>query len=86
MRESYKKETLMENRRAELGIDGDHAFALLGDNIQEGEVEFVAIPNWPTSTLAEKLSAAKQAFLNLQRRLGRNDFSFFFGRSHPYGD
>lgn len=29
--------------RAELGIDGNCGFALLGENIQEGEAEFVEI-------------------------------------------
>jgi hypothetical protein len=29
--------------RAELGVDGNAAFALLGENIQEGDTEFVEI-------------------------------------------
>ena len=31
-------------QRAELGVDGDNGFALLGPNLQEGEAEFVEIP------------------------------------------
>ncbi len=30
--------------RAELGIDGNCGFALIGENLQEGEAEFVEIP------------------------------------------
>lgn len=47
--------------RCELGIDGSHAFALLGADIQEGEAEFVQIAKTATEAyhapLGDKLSA-----------------------------
>lgn len=39
------------SERAELGIDGNCGFALLGPNLQEGEAEFVEIPAIDTATL-----------------------------------
>lgn len=36
--------TIDTNQRAELGIDGNCGFALIGENLQEGEAEFVQIP------------------------------------------
>ena len=70
--------------RAELGIDGNCGFALLGESLQEGEAEFVEIAS-PGDTSAQ-LTACKKALRALQARLGRTDFSYYFGRSHPYGD
>jgi hypothetical protein len=81
---------MSENRRAELGMDGDCGFALLGDDLQVGEAEFVKIRDvstWPdgwTMTTAE-IVAAKAAFRRLQARCP-GDYSFYFGRSHPYGN
>ena len=37
--------------RAELGIDGNCGFALIGPNLQEGEAEFVEIAQVDRSTL-----------------------------------
>ncbi len=71
-----------EERRAELGIDGNAAFALLGDDIQSGEVEFVELKDHEVST---ELHGAKAALRKLRERLGRPDLSYFFGPSHPYG-
>lgn len=68
--------------RAELGIDGNAAFALLGEDIQSGECEFVELVN---DSLACKLSSCKQALRKLRERLGRPDLSYFCGVSHPYG-
>ena len=77
---------LKENNmdRAQLGIDGNCGFALLGVNIQEGEAEFVEIIN-TGYTVDDELRASKQAFRKLQQRLGRQDLSYWFGPSHPYG-
>lgn len=91
--------------RAELGIDGNCGFALLGENIQDGEAEFVEIapvvvePYYANTrheqftgerhnqlSLSAKLRAAKQALVKLRERLGKPELSYFFGRSHPYGD
>lgn len=83
-------------QRAELGIDGNCGFALLGRNIQEGEAEFVEIPNialmgYPyhdvdgTKLLCAKLCACKEALHRLRKRLNLPNMSYYFGESHPYG-
>lgn len=66
--------------RAQLGIDGNCGFALLGGDLQEGEAEFEEI----TSTCSE-LGAPKKALQKLRDRLGLPDLSYYFGISHPYG-
>lgn len=71
-----------EMPRIELGIDGDHAFALLGEDIQSGEVEFVKLRG---DDLSHKLIACKKAASLLRARLGRPELSYVFGPSHPYG-
>ena len=70
--------------RAQLGIDGDCGFALLGEDLQSGEAEFVKVID-TGDPLSDELRAAKQAFRKLQQRLNRPDLSYWFGRSHPYG-
>ena len=82
-------------QRAELGIDGNCGYALLGVNIQEGEVEFVEIPTAkpdadssfmrPKGEEAAKLWACKEALRKLRERLNMPNMSYYFGRSHPYG-
>ena len=82
-------------QRAELGIDGNCGYALLGVNIQEGEAEFVEIPTAaadkdssfmrPKGDDAAKLWACKEALRRLRARLGAPNISYYFGRSHPYG-
>jgi hypothetical protein len=69
--------------RIELGIDGNAAFALLGEDIQSGEVEFVQFEG---ESVNAELIAAKRALNKLRARLGRPELSYFFGRSHPYGN
>jgi hypothetical protein len=69
--------------RAQLGIDGNCGFALLGENLQEGESEFIEIPE-PNNYVSE-LWAAKVAFNKLKARLGDPELSYYFGSSHPYG-
>ena len=80
----------VETRRAELGVDGNCGFALLGENIQEGEAEFVEVVqlkdgygDYELLSVSER-RAAKQALVNLRKRLGR-DVNYYFGPSHPYG-
>ena len=73
--------------RATLGVDGDHAFALLGENIQEGDAEFVKVENddpWHTSAKhrAER-QAAREALARLRKRLGKPHLSYEIGPSHP---
>jgi hypothetical protein len=73
--------------RAELGVDGNCGFALLGANIQEGEAEFEPIKDFGQHWHAEQHRQAKlainRAFRRLKERLGRNDLSYFLGPSHP---
>ena len=69
--------------RAQLGVDGNHGFALLGPNIQEGEAEFVEIQSGrePDNVLA----ACKVALGKLRDRLKLPEMNYYFGESHPYG-
>lgn len=73
--------------RAELGIDGNCGFALLGENIQEGEAEFVEIktaaPAGSSDWHHAAVRAATEAYNNLKRRLPDRQFSYFLGTSHP---
>ena len=90
-------ERLVSNyRRAELGVDGNAAFALLGPDLQEGEAEFVMLPGGvkvnesepaviPVGDQAIVLSACKTALRNLRQRLGIDNLMYYFGPSHPYG-
>lgn len=84
----------MENNRAELGVDGNAGFALLGEDLQSGECEFVPIdlpleaskdPNRYHHTewrrAAEK--AATKALQKLRERLPDREISYFLGESHP---
>ena len=73
--------------RAEIGVDGNCGFALLGEDLQQGEAEFVLI-----DTAAQKYSsewedaacrAATKALSNLHKRLPDKHFSYYLGPSHP---
>lgn len=72
--------------RAELGVDGDHAFALLGEDIQSGEAVFVKVENgdaWRTmDKVAAERRAATKALRQLSEKLGR-PLSYYIGPSHP---
>ena len=84
-------------QRAELGVDGNCGFALLGPDIQAGEAEFVEIrygSNDATHSdrleMAERaheatLSACKTALVSLRKRLNAPNMRYYFGPSHPYG-
>lgn len=84
----------MPIERAEIGIDGNAGFALLGDDLQSGEAEFVEIalpaeaskdPNryhkseWVTAAKR----AATAAYRALKARLPDREFSYRLGSSHP---
>lgn len=76
----------MAIERVELGMDGNCGFALLGENIQEGECEFEEVRGTelhpdPTSEGA-KLQAINRAYTRLKARVGR-PISYFLGESHP---
>ena len=80
--------------RAELGVDGNCGFALLGDDLQSGEAEFVEI-NLPLEAskdlnryrnaewCREAKRAATKAYRNLKARLPSRMFSYHLGRSYP---
>lgn len=80
--------------RAELGVDGNCGFALLGENLQEGEAEFVEIALPPEAskdpnryfhsewTRAAKI-AATAAYRKLKARLPDRQFSYYLGSSYP---
>ena len=74
----------MTYERAELGIDGNAGFALLGPDIQEGEAEFVKVPpeDGVKSLHDRECWAATQAYRALEKRLGRR-LSYYIGPSHP---
>ena len=66
--------------RAELGIDGNAAYALLGPNIQVGEVEFMQVKQDSDESLfSAEMRAAKQALARLRARLGQPELSYYLG-------
>jgi hypothetical protein len=71
-----------DRRRIELGIDGNAAFALLGDDIQSGECAFVEVAG---DRYTDKLVAAKKALRALREKLGDPEYPYYFGTSHPHG-
>lgn len=84
----------MKMERAELGVDGNAGFALLGEDLQSGEAEFIAIDLPPEASKdpnryhkSEWVSAAKRAataaYAALKRRLPDQEFSYYLGKSHP---
>lgn len=74
----------MKYDRAELGIDGNAGFALLGENIQEGECEFVTVEKGKDEPLhIAECRAATAAFNKLKDRLNRPSLSYYIGPSHP---
>lgn len=72
--------------RAELGVDGNCGFALLGENIQEGEAEFEPIKDFGLHCHREQRRQAKlainRAFTRLKARIDR-PISYYLGTSHP---
>lgn len=73
--------------RAELGVDGNCGFALLGEDIQNGEAEFVEIncaePRWTSAWNRAATTAATKAYRNLKTRLAPREFSYYLGKSYP---
>lgn len=58
--------------RAVLSVDGDHGCALLGENLQEGEAEFVKVDKGPDEPLhLAETRACTKALRALEARLGR---------------
>lgn len=84
----------MTIERAELGVDGNCGFALLGENLQEGEAEFVEIalpieaskdPNryFHSEWTREAKRAATAAYRKLKARLPDRQFSYYLGSRYP---
>ena len=59
-----------EHRRFELSLDGDHACAVWGVNLQEGEAEFVKIEGWPNATYKQEHAAMSAAYEALAAKIG----------------
>ena len=74
-------------QRAELGIDGNAGFALLGEDLQVGEAEFVTIETDAAVGTSEwhraAVLAATKAYRRLKERLKDREFSYYLGPSHP---
>ncbi len=84
----------MDPNRAELGVDGNAGFALLGEDIQSGEAEFVEIdlpleaskdPNryHDTEWCNAACRAATKALIRLRARFPDREITYFLGGSHP---
>lgn len=56
--------------RAKVGLDGNCGYALLGENLHDGEAEFVEIEGWPTPTYKQEREAWGKALRKLEERLG----------------
>lgn len=69
--------------RAELGVDGNCGFALLGADIQAGEAEFVEIVMTEHGAVHDQRMAAYEALKRLRTRLNKPELSYFLGSSHP---
>jgi len=78
----------------QLGVDGNCGFALLGEDLQSGEAEFVEIehpfrdPDGTYSPASRyEMIAAGKAKVKLCERLGLNPHRVrhYYGPSHPYG-
>lgn len=70
--------------RAELGVDGNCGFALIGPDLQVGEAEFEEFAgDMRTSEGARQAKLAiNRAYQRLKAKLGRL-ISYYIGESHP---
>jgi len=57
--------------RVELSLDGSHACALLGADLQSGEAEFAPIEGWPNATYKQEHRAMSAAYEALAARIGK---------------
>lgn len=86
--EQHRRTTRMKIKRAELGVDGNCGFALLGEDIVVGEAEFEEIklsddaPIWSAEGRRQTKLAINRAYQRLKARIGR-PISYFIGPSHP---
>lgn len=88
------KEVVPGLERAELGVDGNAGFALLGNDLQMGEAEFVVIDLPPEASKdpnryhhSEWCAAAKRAanlaYQKLKARTQPKAISYYLGPSYP---
>jgi len=71
------------SERAIIGVDGNGGFALLGENLQEGEAEFVEVIKVQDEHIYKaEIRAATRALRALEARLGRK-LNYALDRSHP---
>lgn len=72
--------------RAELGVDGNAGFALLGNDLQMGEAEFETIdttePLWTSEGIRQTKRAINRAYQRLKARV-KKPISYYLGSSHP---
>jgi hypothetical protein len=69
----------IEYNRAEVGIDGNCGYALLGPNIQAGEAEFVEIKHHEDPAINPERHAWGHALHKLRKRLELPNLSYFIG-------
>lgn len=83
----------IEFERAIIGVDGNCGFALLGEDLQIGECEFVEIDSienadpyryYSADWLKKANLATRVALANLKTRLGIIDLSYALDSSHPF--
>jgi hypothetical protein len=69
----------------QLMIDGDHAIALLGADLQSGACTCVQVEevNGSRYTPEGQRAAAAAAFEALKEQVGQRDLRFALDRSHP---
>lgn len=62
-----------------LSIDGDHACALIGENLQEGEAEFDKVNPDDKTLKSAEWHAAMRAKKTLEDRLGLGQCGYYLG-------
>jgi len=80
--EKRNRELLDMYGRARIGIDGTAGFALLGEDLQNGEAEFVDIEE-PVDDCHNQIRAAACALGKLRKRLNLPELSHYLDDSHP---
>jgi hypothetical protein len=70
--------------RVILSVDGNAGCALLGENLQEGEAEFVVVEPRPDEVIYKaEVRACGAAFNALKLRLGRDDLPYAWYPRRP---
>ena len=70
--------------RAMLAVDGNCGMALFGENLQDGEAEFVVVAPRPDEPRQEaEVRACWAALKRLRERLNRPDLSYYWYPCRP---